>query len=119
MSNRANSTALVLVTCASEEQGASIARVLVSEKLAACVNVIKSIRSIYRWRGNIEDDRENLLLIKTRASLVPRVERRVKELHTYDVPEVMALRFDRGSNTYVDWLLESTAGARGPRPRKK
>jgi len=99
----------VLVTTGSEEQAAAIARMLVGERLAACVNIVGPVRSIYRWRDAVEDDREYLLIIKTRASLYLKVERRVRELHTYEVPEVLALNADRGSPPYVKWMLESTA----------
>ncbi|MGO9607374.1 MAG: divalent-cation tolerance protein CutA [Candidatus Binataceae bacterium] len=116
---RASSAILILVTCASEEQGASIARALVSERLAACVNLVGPIRSIYRWRDKVENDNEILLLIKTRASMFPRVERRVRELHSYEVPEVMALPFQQGSPPYLAWLFESTAGATKKRAVKK
>ncbi len=101
----------ILVTTGSEEQARSIARVLVGERLAACVNIIGPIRSIYRWREAVEDEPEYLLLIKTRAQLYDKVERRVRELHTYEVPEVLALAIDRGSRPYVQWLLESTRGS--------
>ena len=112
MARRVNSVVLVLVTCANEEQGASIARSLVGERLAACVNLVDGIRSIYRWRDKLEDDRETLLLVKTRTRLLARLERRVRELHSYEVPEVVALPVYGGSLPYLDWLLESTA-ARG------
>ena len=103
---------VILTTTAVEEQALAIARALVSERLAACVNIIGPIRSIYRWRDAIEDDREFLLLIKTRATLYMKVERRVRELHTYEVPEVIALSLDRGSPPYVQWLLDSTGTER-------
>lgn len=111
MPRKAGNAALVLVTCANEEQGASIAKVLVTERLAACVNLVGTVRSIYRWRDKIEDDRETMLLIKTRTALLPNVERRVRELHTYEVPEVMAMRFDRGSTPYLNWMLDATRPA--------
>jgi len=98
----------ILTTTGTEEQALSIARALVSERLAACVNIIGPIRSVYRWRDAIEDDREYLLLIKTRATLYMKVESRVRELHTNEVPEVIALSLDRGSPPYVQWLLDST-----------
>jgi periplasmic divalent cation tolerance protein len=98
----------ILVTTSGDEQARSIARILVGERLAACVNIIGPIRSVYRWREAVEDEPEYLLLIKTRATLYNKVERRVLELHTYEVPEVLALKIDRGSPTYVKWLLEST-----------
>jgi periplasmic divalent cation tolerance protein len=102
----------ILTTTGTEEQALSIARALVSERLAACVNIIGPVRSVYRWRDAIEDDREFLLLIKTRATLYMKVERRVRELHTYEVPEVLAMSLDRGSPPYIKWLLESTGGQR-------
>jgi len=103
---------VILTTTGTEEQALSIARVLVSERLAACVNIVGPIRSVYRWRDAIEDDREYLLLIKTRATLYVKVERRVRELHTYDVPEVLAVTADRGSPPYIQWLLASTGPGR-------
>jgi len=118
-SPRANSAILILVTCANQEQAASIAHALVSERLAACVNIVGSIRSVYRWRDKVEDDNEILLLIKSRASLFSRVERRVRELHSYEVPEVMALPFQQGSPPYLAWLLESTASETRKRAIKK
>jgi len=102
----------ILTTTGTEEQALSIARALVSKRLAACVNIIGPIRSVYRWRDAIEDEREYLLLIKTRATLYMKVERRVRELHTYEVPEVLALTLDRGSPPYIKWLLESTGSER-------
>jgi periplasmic divalent cation tolerance protein len=81
---------LIFSTASSEEQAVSMARTLVSEQLAACVNIVGPMRSIYRWRDAIEDDREFLLLIKTRASLYIKVEKRIRELHTYEVAEVIS-----------------------------
>jgi periplasmic divalent cation tolerance protein len=109
---------VIFVTTGSEESALAIARALVDERLAACVNVIGPMRSIYRWRDAVEDDREYLLVIKTRATLYMKVETRVRELHTYEVPEVLSLIADRGSPPYVKWLLESTGPLRAPRPPK-
>jgi periplasmic divalent cation tolerance protein len=100
------------VTAGSEERAVSIARALVSERLAACVNVVGPVRSIYRWRDEVEDDREYLLIIKTRATLYMKVETRVRAMHTYDVPEVLAVTADRGSPPYIQWLLDSTGPVR-------
>lgn len=115
---------VIVTTTGTEEQALSIARVLVSERLAACVNIIGPIRSVYRWRDAIDDDREYMLIIKTRATLYMKVERRVRELHTYEVPEVLALTADRGSPPYIKWLLESTGAGRvverlGTKKRRK
>jgi periplasmic divalent cation tolerance protein len=109
---------IILVTAGSEEQAEAIARALVGERLAACVNIVGPIRSLYRWRGKVEDDREYLLIIKTRATLYVRVELRVRELHNYETPEVLSLNADRGSPPYVKWLLESTAPPRAVRKRR-
>ncbi len=106
---------LVLVTTPNEADARAIARALVGDGLAACVNVLGPIRSIYRWRGAIEDEAEYLLLIKTRARLYVRLERRVQELHSYDVPEVIALPIEAGSAPYLKWLLDAT----GPSLRQR
>jgi periplasmic divalent cation tolerance protein len=90
---------LILSTTSNEEQAVSIARALVSERLAACVNIVGPMRSIYRWHDAIEDDREFLLLIKTRASLYIKAERRIRELHSYEVVEVISAQIDRGSRS--------------------
>jgi periplasmic divalent cation tolerance protein len=110
---------LIFSTVSSEEQAASIAQTLISERLAACVNIIGPIRSIYRWQDAVEDDREFLLAIKTRATLYVKVEKRIRELHTYEVPEVISASIDRGSPPYVKWLLESTGPIRRTTPAKK
>jgi periplasmic divalent cation tolerance protein len=99
---------VIFVTTGSEDQAAAIARALVNERLAACVNIVGPVRSIYRWRDGVEDDREFLLVIKTRALHYMKVETRVREMHTYEVPEVLALNADRGSPPYIQWLLDST-----------
>ncbi len=100
--------ALVLVTTGSQEEGQQIARALVDSGLAACVNIVPGLRSIYRWQGRIWDEGEFLLLIKTRMSLFERVEGKVKEVHSYEVPEIIAIPIVQGSETYLTWLREST-----------
>jgi periplasmic divalent cation tolerance protein len=109
---------VILVTTGSEEQAVSIARALVSERLAACVNIVGPVRSIYRWRDAVSDDREYLLIIKTRATLYIKVETRVRQLHSYEVPEVLALNADRGSPPYIKWLLDSTGPLRAPEKQR-
>jgi periplasmic divalent cation tolerance protein len=109
MPAKAREAGVVLLTAGSDEQANRIARALVAERLAACVNVIGPIRSIYRWRGAVEDENEYLLLAKTRASLYSSLERRVRELHSYEVPEVLVLSPSNGSGAYLRWLMESTA----------
>ncbi len=98
----------MLVTAGTERQARAIARALVDDRLAACVNIVGPIRSVYRWGDAVEDEPEFLLLIKTRASLLGRVESRVIELHSYEVPEVLVLAPSDGSAPYLAWLLEST-----------
>jgi periplasmic divalent cation tolerance protein len=105
---------IVLVTAGGEQQAQSIARHLVDDRLAACVNIVGPIRSVYRWGDAIEDEPEFLLLIKTRASLLSRLERRVIELHSYEIPDVLAIAPSGGSAAYLGWLLESTA----PKPKR-
>ncbi|MGD0073839.1 MAG: divalent-cation tolerance protein CutA [Candidatus Binataceae bacterium] len=105
---------LILVTAPNQSEAGAIARALVGDRLAACVNVVGPIRSIYRWRGAVEDEAEYLLIIKTRASLYSRVERRVKALHSYEVPEVIMLPIGAGSLPYLNWLFDATEAS----PRK-
>ena len=98
---------VVLVTCSSEEEAYKIAGTLVEERLAACVNILSSIRSIYRWEGKICDDRECLLIVKTDKQRFEDLEQKVKVLHSYSVPEIIALPIVRGSLPYLKWLTES------------
>ena len=98
----------ILVNAASEQQAISIANALVSEELAACANIVSPIRSVYRWQGEVHDETEHLMVIKTRASLFASVEARVKALHSYEVPEVIALPIVAGSQSYLDWIFDST-----------
>jgi periplasmic divalent cation tolerance protein len=106
---------LLLVTTGSEEEAASIGRTLVTERLAACVNIVGPARSIYRWRDAVEEAREFILVIKTVARLYSRVERRVRELHSYELPEIIALGLIGGSKPYLDWIRAAT----GPAPSKR
>jgi len=103
-----NHELVVFVTTASSEEAARLADTLVSEHLAACVNIVPAIESIYRWEGKVTHDSEALMIIKTTDERYPEVERRVKELHSYSTPEVIALRIERGSEQYLKWLSDST-----------
>ena len=104
--------AVVLVNAASAEQADSIAQTLVDERLAACANIVSPIRSVYRWKGEVETATEHLMIIKTRANLIVKVAARVKGLHSYEVPEVIALPIVAGARSYLDWVFESTAAPR-------
>lgn len=99
---------IVLVTCGSAGEANRIANALVKARLAACVNILQSpARSIYRWQGKVESAEERLLIIKTSKKRLAAVERMVKRLHSYDVPEVIALPIVAGSRQYLAWLADS------------
>jgi len=99
---------IVFVTCGSEEEALNISRALVEEQLAACVNLISPVRSIYRWEGKIWDEKEWLLIIKAQRKRFDELEKKVKSLHSYFVPEIIALPIIAGSSSYLDWLAEMT-----------
>jgi periplasmic divalent cation tolerance protein len=99
---------VVLITASKEEEAAQIARDLVDSRLAACVNIIRGIRSIYRWQGKIEDEGEILMIVKTKRDLFGELKKRVKELHSYSVPEIIALPVIEGSEEYLNWLQGET-----------
>jgi periplasmic divalent cation tolerance protein len=101
----ADDVRVVFVTAPDAETGARIARALVAEHLIACANLVPGIRSIYRWEGQIADETEVLLVLKTRASRCAAVAARVKALHPYALPEVVALPVVDGSEAYLDWVL--------------
>jgi periplasmic divalent cation tolerance protein len=106
-----NSNADLVVTfstAGSPEEARRVATALVTEQLAACVNIVDNIHSIYRWQGAIESAAESLMLIKTRTKLLPAIELRLRELHSYDVPELVAIPIGQGAQPYLDWLLAST-----------
>jgi periplasmic divalent cation tolerance protein len=96
-----------LVTVPDAETGERLARALVAEGLAACVNLLPSVRSFYVWKGEMRDDAELLLVIKTSATRVDELIARVLAMHPYDVPEVLALPVDTGSPDYVAWVREA------------
>ena len=95
---------VVLVTAGNRDEGLRIGRALVEERLAACVNVVGPMRSIYRWEGAVEEADEHLLVVKARARDLDALGARVRALHSYDVPEVLALPVTAGSEDYLAWL---------------
>ena len=99
---------MIFITAGSIKEAESIAQGLVKKKLAACVNIVPSIRSIYAWKGRIESSKECLLIAKTRVGLFPRVEKAVKSLHSYECPEITAFPLTKGSADYMCWIEEST-----------
>ena len=100
---------VVLITAPDAETGERIARSLVEEGLAACVNLVPGVRSIFRWEGRVEDETEVLLVTKTRADRLERLGDRVRDLHPYDLPEVLALAAAGGSEAYLDWVRGEAA----------
>ena len=103
---------VVLVTCSSLKEGRRIARALVEARLAACVNVLQSpVESIYRWKGRVDTAKEFLLIVKTSRARLAALEAAVKRLHSYDVPEIIALPIEKGSRDYLAWVAESVRPA--------
>jgi periplasmic divalent cation tolerance protein len=98
---------VVLTTAGNKSEAESIAHTLVERGLAACVNVVGPIVSIYRWEGKIENAEEWLLLAKTTASAYPLVQDAIRELHSYDLPECIAVEIDSGSPDYLSWIAQS------------
>jgi periplasmic divalent cation tolerance protein len=99
---------LLYVTASSRDEAKKIGRTLVEERLAACANVIDGMESVYWWEGKLTEDREAVLILKTRAELVGRVTERVKALHSYSVPCVVALPILDGNKSYLDWVQTET-----------
>ncbi len=98
---------VVFVTCPDREVGRKIAKSLVENKLAACVNVIDGLSSVYYWQGKIEEDNEVLLIIKTREENYEKLEKFIKENHPYTVPEIIAMPVIKGSQDYLNWIDET------------
>jgi periplasmic divalent cation tolerance protein len=99
---------LVLSTVADEEGAEALARTLVDERLAACVNLLPPMASVYRWKGKLERDTERQLVIKTSRDRVSALESRLKELHPYELPEFIVLPIESGSREYLGWMAEQT-----------
>lgn len=97
----------VFVTCASEKEARRITKRLLDEKLIACANVINGVKSIFRWKGKINTARESLIIMKTESGKLKNIEKTVKMLHSYEVPEIVALPLVWGSGDYLKWLGES------------
>jgi periplasmic divalent cation tolerance protein len=99
---------LVLTNCPDETVANTIARAVIEEKLAACVNILPRVQSVYRWQGSVESASEVPLLIKTAASAYPALEQRIAELHPYELPEIIALPIVQGLPAYLNWLAAET-----------
>ena len=108
---------IVCTTLPSGADGAALARTLVGERLAACASILPGVRSLYRWKDEIEEDDEQQVLIKTTADRAGALSDRIRELHPYDVPELLVLPVAGGGGDYLDWVRASTAGSQGRAPR--
>jgi len=98
---------LVLCTVPNRECAEQIAEALVAEQLAACVNIIPGIASVYRWKGGMEKDEELLLLIKTSQGMYESLEQRIRTLHPYELPEIIAVSIQAGQKDYIKWIENS------------
>jgi periplasmic divalent cation tolerance protein len=103
---------VVLVTCSAAREATKIARAVVAKRLAACANIFSGrVESIYRWKGDVEKAREVLMVIKSSRKRFAALEREIRRLHSYEVPEIIALRIESGSRSYLDWISESVRPA--------
>lgn len=103
---------LVLSTASTEKEAVGIAQALVGQELAACVNVVPAVRSIYRWKGKIWNEVENMMYIKTTGAHFEEVKKVIKELHSYELPEVLVVRIDDGEKNVLNWIGSSVKGGK-------
>lgn len=98
---------VIYCTVSSDQEGRVIADSLVQKKLAACVNMVTPVRSLYTWKGETCDDEERLLIIKSRVSIFEKVQKDIRALHSYDVPEIIAIPILAGDDQYLEWMDEN------------
>jgi periplasmic divalent cation tolerance protein len=103
---------VILCTVATEKEGQAIAQALVQREEAACVNIVPMVRSVYRWKGTIQSETEQLLIIKTTQPMLEDVKKTVKEIHTYELPEILALTVADGDRSALNWIGSSVKGGR-------
>ena len=99
---------MVLSTCNSSQVASSLAEELVNNKLAACVNIVDKVESVYQWQGKITRDKEFLLIIKTQKLLFSQVEQTIQKVHDYELPEIIAVPIEAGEKNYLNWIQSST-----------
>ena len=107
MSSAAESAVIVLTTVSADADAAELARTLVEQRLAACVNIVAGVTSVYRWKEGVEQDEEQLLLIKTTMDMIEALKARLRELHPYELPEFVVIQVSGGSEAYLGWLCGS------------
>ena len=100
---------LIYMTASNDAEARTIARILVQERLAACVNILAGMRSVYRWEGEIQEEAEIVLIAKTRRDRVSALTDRVTEIHSYDCPCVVAIPIDGGNPEFLDWIDAETS----------
>lgn len=100
--------ALVEVTTSGEDESKKIGKTVVSERLAACANIVPSVTSFYWWRGVLEEDTESILLLKTTEEKVEKLISRIRELHSYENPAIITLPVEKGSESYLKWISDET-----------
>lgn len=99
---------VILITTETQEEARKIAAALIDSNLAACVNIVESVQSLFRWQGKVEDDKECLMIVKSVSRKLDAVTAKVQEVHSYDVPEIIALPIIGGSKEYLQWVHEET-----------
>ncbi len=107
-----NTAVIVLSTASTEKEALAIAQALVQREEAACVNIVPMIRSIYRWKGKVCNEAEQMLIIKTTRATLADVSRTIKELHSYELPEILALPVMEGDENAIRWICDTVKGGR-------
>ena len=95
---------LVLVTAPTADEAELIAQKLLKKRLAACVNIVPNLLSVYRWKGKVERDEESMMIIKTEKRVLKKLEKRIKKMHSYEVPEILVFRVEDGEKEYLKWI---------------
>jgi len=99
---------VVFISCASEKEAENIARILLKEQLAACINMLPAITSFFSWQGKVQREKEVLMIVKSLKSVFNDLEKTVKKHHSYEIPEIIVLPITDGAKDYLDWIREST-----------